>query len=163
MAHAYLSLGSNIEPEQNLRAAISELRAQFGMVVLSSVYRCAAIGFDGPDFLNMAAIIETTLPPIELNSWLHALEDRHGRCRDQPRFANRHLDIDIVLYDDLILNGPGHLELPRKELKHAFVLCPLAEIAPAVAHPVLHKTLAQLWSEFPVTSEPLQQLAAIIL
>ncbi|QBB72184.1 2-amino-4-hydroxy-6-hydroxymethyldihydropteridine diphosphokinase [Pseudolysobacter antarcticus] len=162
MPYAYLSLGSNIDPEKNLRAAILDLRAQFGAVVLSSLYRCRAIGFDGPDFLNMAAIIETTIPPVELNDWLHRLEDQHGRRRDQPRFASRTLDIDIVLYDDLILRGAGNLELPRKELKHAFVLCPLAEIAPLVLHPLLHKTLAQLWLEFDVTSEPLERLADIL-
>ncbi len=163
MAHAYLSLGSNIDPEKNLQAAIVDLRVQFGMVVLSSVYRCPAIGFDGPDFLNMAAIIETTMSPVDLNDWLHALEDRHGRRRDQPRFASRTLDIDIVLYDDLILRGAGNLELPRKELKHAFVLCPLAEIAPQLIHPLLQKPLAQLWSEFEMGSEPLQRVANGIL
>jgi len=161
MARAYLSLGSNIEPEKNLRAAIVDLRARFGAVVLSSLYRCPAIGFNGPDFLNMAAVIETTISPVELNSWLHALEDRHGRRRDQPRFASRTLDIDIVLYDDLILRGAGNLELPRKELKHAFVLCPLAEIAPLVSHPLSHKTLAQLWGEFPQAGEPLEMLGRI--
>ncbi len=163
MGRAYLSLGSNIDPEKNLCAAILDLRAQFGAVVLSSLYRCPAIGFDGADFLNMAAIIETTMPPVALNTWLHTLEDKHGRRRDQPRFASRTLDIDIVLYDDLILRGAGNLELPRNELKHAFVLCPLAEIAPLVLHPVLRKTLAQLWSEFPRASELLERLADIVV
>ncbi len=161
MARAYLSLGSNIDPEKNLRAAILDLRVQFGTIALSSLYRCPAIGFDGPDFLNMATIIETTISPVELNDWLHALEDRHGRRRDQPRFASRTLDIDIVLYDDLILRGAGNLELPRKELEHAFVLCPLAEIAPLVLHPQSRKTLAQLWEEFPQASEPLEMLGRI--
>jgi 2-amino-4-hydroxy-6-hydroxymethyldihydropteridine diphosphokinase len=162
MPRAYLSLGSNIDPEKNLRASILDLRAQFGTVVLSSLYRCPAIGFDGPDFLNMAAIIETTMLPVDLNGWLHVLEEQHGRRRDQPRFASRTLDIDIVLYDDLILRGAGNLELPRNELKHAFVLCPLAEIAPDVRHPMSHKTLAQLWNEFPQTSESLQRVDSIV-
>ena len=147
MNRAYLSLGSNLEPEKHLRAALAELRARFGDIVVSPVYRCRAVGFKGPDFLNLAVVIDTNLSPQALNDWLHALEDRHSRRRDVPRFSSRTLDIDIVLYDDVVMTGEGHLELPRPELKHAFVLKPLADIAPAAMHPVLHKTLAQLWSE----------------
>jgi 2-amino-4-hydroxy-6-hydroxymethyldihydropteridine diphosphokinase len=147
MSRAYLSLGSNLEPEKHLRAALAELRARFGDITVSPAYRCKAVGFDGPDFLNLAVAIDTDLEPVALNDWLHALEDRHGRRRDVPRFSSRTLDIDIVLYDDLVMTGEGHLELPRPELKHAFVLKPLADIAPTAMHPVLHKTLAQLWSE----------------
>ncbi len=136
MSRAYLSLGSNLDPEKHLRAALAELRARFGNVVVSPVYRFPAVGFDGPDFLNLAVAIDSDLDPLALNTWLHALEDRHGRRRDVPRFSSRTLDVDIVLYDDVVMNGPGHLELPRAELRHAFVLKPLADIAPQVVHPV---------------------------
>ncbi|MFT3790756.1 MAG: 2-amino-4-hydroxy-6-hydroxymethyldihydropteridine diphosphokinase [Rudaea sp.] len=149
MSRAYLSLGSNLEPEKHLRAALAELRARFGIIVVSPVYRCKAVGFDGPDFLNLAVAIDTDLEPAALDDWLHALEDRHGRRRDVPRFSSRTLDIDIVLYDDLVMRGEGHLELPRPELKHAFVLKPLADIAPAVREPCSGKTLAQLWLDHP--------------
>ncbi len=117
MTRVYLSLGSNLEPEKHLCAALSELRAKFGDIVISPVYRFAAVGFDGPDFLNLAVGIDTDLDPVALNDWLHALEDRQGRHRDVPRFSSRTLDIDIVLYGDLVLNGPNHLELPRAELE----------------------------------------------
>ncbi len=147
MSRARLSLGSNLEPEKHLRAALAELRVRFGDIVVSPVYRCQAVGFDGPDFLNLAVALDTDLAPAALNDWLHALEDRHGRRRDQPRFSSRTLDIDIVLYDDLVMSGAGHLELPRPELKHAFVLKPLADIAPEVVHPISGKTLAALWAE----------------
>ncbi|MBS0584430.1 MAG: 2-amino-4-hydroxy-6-hydroxymethyldihydropteridine diphosphokinase, partial [Proteobacteria bacterium] len=130
MSRAWLSLGSNLDPEKHLRAALAELRARFGEIVVSPVYRCKAVGFDGPNFLNLAVALDTDLSPQALNDWLHALEDRHGRRRDVPRFSSRTLDVDIVLYDDLVMKGEGHLELPRPELKHAFVLKPLADIAP---------------------------------
>jgi 2-amino-4-hydroxy-6-hydroxymethyldihydropteridine diphosphokinase len=155
MARVYLSLGSNQEPHRYLRAALDELRARFGALDVSPAYRSAAVGFDGPDFINLAVGLDTDLSPEALNDWLHALEDRHGRRRDVPRYADRTLDLDIVLYDDLVTQGAGHLDIPRKELKHAFVLKPLADIAPALRHPVSGRSMAQLWAEFPADSEPL--------
>ncbi|MHB8680140.1 MAG: 2-amino-4-hydroxy-6-hydroxymethyldihydropteridine diphosphokinase [Rudaea sp.] len=153
MTRAWLSLGSNLEPETNLRAALRELRARFGNIVVSSAYRFPAVGFDGPDFLNLAVGIDTDLSVVVLNDWLHALEDRHGRRRDVPRFSSRTLDVDIVLFGGEVLKGPGNLEIPRPELKYAFVLKPLADIAPDVLHPVLGKTLGQLWREFPAQKD----------
>jgi 2-amino-4-hydroxy-6-hydroxymethyldihydropteridine diphosphokinase len=155
MARAYLSLGSNQEPHRYLRAALDELRIRFGVLDVSPAYRSAAVGFDGADFINLAVGIDTDLSPAALNDWLHALEDRHGRRRDVPRYADRTLDVDIVLYDDLVTKGAGHLDIPRKELKHAFVLKPIADIAPALRHPVNGCTMAQLWADFPVEREPL--------
>jgi 2-amino-4-hydroxy-6-hydroxymethyldihydropteridine diphosphokinase len=145
MARAYLSLGSNVDPEAHLARAIEELRARFGPVVASGFLRTPAVGFEGPDFINAAAIVETDLGIVELDAWLHALEDAHGRRRDVPRFSDRPLDIDIVFYDDLVFRGPGNLQVPRPELQHAFVLGPLAEIAPGFRDPVTGRTLAELW------------------
>ena len=155
MARAYLSLGSNIEPQRYLRAALAELRQRFGELQVSPAYRSKSVGFDGPDFVNLAVGMETDLSPEALNEWLHALEDRHGRRRDVPRYADRTLDVDIVLYDDLVRRGEGHLDIPRKELKHAFVLRPIADIAPGLRHPIDGRTMAELWAAFPAESEPL--------
>jgi 2-amino-4-hydroxy-6-hydroxymethyldihydropteridine diphosphokinase len=146
MGRACLSLGSNIDAERHLRAAVSALRARFGEVVVSDAYVFPAVGFEGGDFLNAAAVIETDLDPPALNAWLHALEDAHGRDRSGPRFGDRTLDIDIVLFDDLVLDGPGHLRLPRDELRHAFVLKPLAEIAPDAVVPGMQRSLRALWA-----------------
>lgn len=146
MGRAYLSLGSNVEPARHLRAAIAALRERFGEVVVSPVYRTAAVGFAGDAFLNAAAVLESDLGPHALNDWLHALEDAHGRERGGPRFGPRTLDLDLVFYDDLSLEGPGHLQLPRAELRHAFVLKPLADIAPDYVHPRLGRPLAALWA-----------------
>ena len=146
---ACLSLGSNVAPERHLARAADALRARFGSVRLSRAYRTAAVGFTGGDFLNAAAVVETDLDPVALDAWLHALEDAHGRDRSGPRFGDRTLDIDLVLYDDLVLTGPGNLRLPRPELRHAFVLRPLAEIAPDRVEPASGRTLAQLWAASP--------------
>ncbi|WP_199099588.1 2-amino-4-hydroxy-6-hydroxymethyldihydropteridine diphosphokinase [Dyella sp. ASV21] len=155
MARVYLSLGSNLEPVRHLRAALDALRERFGTLSVSPAYRSKSVGFDGADFVNLAVGLDTELSPEDLNAWLHALEDQHGRRRDVPRFSDRTLDIDIVLYDDLVRQGAGHLDIPRKELRHAFVLKPMADIAPQLAHPVSGQTMATLWAAFPAESEPL--------
>lgn len=154
MSTAWLSLGSNLEPEANLLAAADALRARFGAVLFSPVYRTPSVGFDGPDFLNAAAAIDTDLDPFALNDWLHALEDAQGRRRGGERFSSRTLDIDIVLFDDRVLMGPGNLELPRPELRHAFVLKPLADIAPDYRLPTTGETLASLWAGHPDVQRP---------
>ena len=145
MTTALLSLGSNLQPQQHLHAAVEALRARFGDIRVSPAYRTAAVGFDGPAFLNNAVVIETDLPLDALDAWLHALEDAHGRDRSGPRFSDRTLDIDVVFYGDLIVEGPGRLRIPRPELKHAFVLKPLADIAPDFIDPVSGLDLATLW------------------
>ncbi|QNJ99853.1 2-amino-4-hydroxy-6-hydroxymethyldihydropteridine diphosphokinase [Dyella telluris] len=156
MARVYLSLGSNVEPLRYLNAALDELRARFGDLTVSPAYRSKSVGFDGTDFVNLAVGLDTELSPEALNDWLHALEDRHGRRRDVPRYSDRTLDVDIVLYDDLVRQGEGHLDIPRKELKHAFVLKPIMDIAPELVHPVNGQTMRALWAAFPAESEPLE-------
>lgn len=149
MTRAWLSLGSNMEPEKHLRAALAELRGRYGAIVVSPAYRTRAVGFEGPDFVNLAVGIDTDETPEALDEWLHVLEARLGRVRTGVRFASRTLDADIVLFGDRIVRGPGHLEVPRRELvEHAFVLKPLADIAPGAVHPQLGETIAELWRAF---------------
>src|SRR5690606_10972438 len=158
MHTAYLSLGSNLEPGRHLSAAVTALRQRFPGLVVSPVYSFPAVGYQGPDFLNAAAVLRTDLDAHALNAWLHALEDAHGRDRSGPRYSDRTLDIDIVLFDDLVAEGPGPatpasttpvLRVPRDELRHAFVLKPLADIAPDARHPVRDDTIAALWAAHP--------------
>jgi 2-amino-4-hydroxy-6-hydroxymethyldihydropteridine diphosphokinase len=155
MARVYLSLGSNVESQRYLAAAVSALREHFGDITVSPAYRSKAVGFAGADFVNLAVGLDTDLSPSALNDWLHALEDRHGRRRDVPRYSDRTLDLDIVFYDALITQGTGHLQIPRGELKHAFVLRPIADIAPDFRHPVSGLSMAELWAAFPAEREPL--------
>ena len=146
---AYLSLGSNIEPEVNIRSAMSALQTDFDGVSFSPAYRCPAVGFEGNDFINLAACVNTTLQPLELRHYLAELENRHLRDRSAPRWSSRTLDIDILLYDDLFLMSPV-LEIPRREiLTAAHVLKPLADLAPDLLHPVVHRTVALIWENFP--------------
>ena len=149
MTTVLLSLGSNLRPQHHLQAAVRVLRERFGQIAVSPAYRTPAVGFDGPDFLNNAVMLDTDLPLAELDDWLHAVEDAHGRDRSGPRFSDRTLDIDVVYYGDLVVEGPGHLRIPRPELKHAFVLKPLAEIAPEMVEPVSGRTLRALWAGHP--------------
>ncbi|MEO6064839.1 MAG: 2-amino-4-hydroxy-6-hydroxymethyldihydropteridine diphosphokinase [Lysobacterales bacterium] len=150
MARAWLSLGSNIQPRQHLAAALAELRARFGTLAESPWYRTRAVGFDGPDFFNLTVEMESDLGPLELAAWLHDVEAQHGRDRTQPRFANRTLDIDIVLYDDLVMEGSGPVRIPRDELGHAFVLRPLSDLVPDLVPPDGDpRTLSQRWCDLP--------------
>ncbi|WP_353085668.1 2-amino-4-hydroxy-6-hydroxymethyldihydropteridine diphosphokinase [Stenotrophomonas sp.] len=161
MITALLSLGSNLQPQKHLHAAVEALRARFRAIAVSPAYRTAAVGFDGPDFLNNAVAIQTDLPLQTLDDWLHALEDAHGRDRSGPRFSDRTLDIDVVFYGDLIVEGPGHLRIPRPELKHAFVLKPLADIAPEFRDPVSGLTLDALWRAHRQFGEPFETMELI--
>jgi 2-amino-4-hydroxy-6-hydroxymethyldihydropteridine diphosphokinase len=159
---AYLSLGSNENAQLHLQRAAAELRDQFEQVVFSTIYRTPALGFEGPDFLNAAAIIHATMGVIELDHWLHKLEDAHGRRRDVPRFSSRCIDIDIIFFDDLIFKGEKNLEIPRPELKHAFVLKPLVDIAPSYQDPVSKKTLLEIWQQHPEFKTPMQHEAWVL-
>ncbi|HET8764446.1 MAG TPA: 2-amino-4-hydroxy-6-hydroxymethyldihydropteridine diphosphokinase, partial [Rhodanobacter sp.] len=153
-SRAYLSLGSNLEPEANLAAAIAALRARFGDVVVSPVYRSPADGFRGPDFLNAIVGVDSDIHPFALDEWIHALEEAHGRDARDADYSNRPLDIDIIYFGELVLDGPGDFQLPRPELHHAFVLKPLADIAPDFVDPIRKQSLAQLWAAHPRHDDP---------
>ncbi|MEJ2535289.1 MAG: 2-amino-4-hydroxy-6-hydroxymethyldihydropteridine diphosphokinase [Gammaproteobacteria bacterium] len=158
MSHAWLGIGSNVDAERNVRAALAALRSEFGDLRLSPVYRSRAVGFDGDDFINLVARIETERSPEKLQEWLRELEDAHGRQRDVPKFSDRVLDVDILLYDDRVLDRPG-LQLPRPEiLTFAHVLRPLAELSPELRHPLDGRTMAQLWAASDLRSVALDPL-----
>lgn len=146
MSVAWLGLGSNVNAETHIRAGIAALEDTFGDVSLSPAYASTSVGFEGDDFINLVARVETDMHPLDLRQFLRNLEDRYGRQRDVPKFSDRSLDIDILFYDDLILLSPL-LEIPRAEiLKFAHVLKPLADLEPDLMHPSERRSIAEIWS-----------------
>lgn len=159
MTTAYLGLGSNQGAERNLGAAVKALRGTFGEVRLSPLYRSRAVGFEGDDFINFAAAIETGMDPMDLRAWLRELESRHGRRRDLPKFSDRTLDVDILMFGDLRSDDP-ELPLPRPEiLRFAHVLRPLAELAPDLVYPGREESLGELWARSELRSVPLEPVS----
>ena len=160
MSTAWLGLGSNVNAEANIRAGIEELRGEFKNITLSPTYASTAVGFDGDDFINLVARIETDMHPLELRHYLRNLEDRYGRKRDVAKFSDRSLDIDILLYDDLVLLSPV-LEIPRAEiLKFSHVLKPLADLEPDLVHPTELKPMSEIWETSGLNGDSLRALSS---
>ena len=155
MAQVYISIGSNIDREKNIASSMNALEKEFGEVQRSSIWRTAAVGFEGDSFYNLVVRLDTSLEPLEFSAVLRRIEDEHGRVRDGVKFGSRSLDLDLLLYDDLILDEPN-LKLPRSEImKYAFVLRPLAEIAGSKKHPVSGISFSNLWYQFDSSSQPM--------
>jgi 2-amino-4-hydroxy-6-hydroxymethyldihydropteridine diphosphokinase len=150
MNKAYLGLGTNLgDRKRNLREAIEQIEEHIGSVLKSSsVYETKPWGFDAEnDFLNMAAEVETGLSPTELLKKIFEIESKLGRERTQDRYSSRIIDIDILFYDDLIVDQKG-LKIPHRLIhERRFVLAPLCEIAPDLIHPMLKKTIIVLLEE----------------
>lgn len=162
MAAAFFSLGSNIQPRRNLRLGLRELESCLGRLTVSPVYQNRAAGFSGDDFLNLAVAAETDMAPQQIQEEIERIHRLAGRKRRKDKFSPRPLDIDLVLYDELVVDEPG-LKLPRKDvLEYSFVLGPLADIAPDVVHPVTGRTLGEHWAEFDHSSHPLTPLGDIV-
>lgn len=155
MSRVYVSIGSNIDRADHIRAGVAALRVRFRDLRLSTVYETKAVGFAGDDFYNLVACFDTERDVHQVASDLREIERAAGRERSAARFAARTLDLDLLLYDDLVLDEDG-IRLPRDEiLEYGFVLGPLAEIAPEVRHPVLGTPFGTLWERFPRTEDPL--------
>ena len=155
MALVYLSLGSNIDRERHIGAALDALGKHFGSLEISTVFESVAVGFEGDSFYNLVVGIHSGLAVGEIAKVLKHIEDCNGRDRSAPKFGPRSLDIDILTVDNLAGEIDG-IKLPRNEvLKNAFVLQPLAELAADMIHPLTNKTMGQHWQEFDKTSQEL--------
>lgn len=148
MERVYVSIGTNVDRDANLRGGLGALRDRFGPLAVSTIYECPAVGFEGEDFLNGVAGFDCDEPIAEVHAALRAIEDRFGRDRSQPKYSPRTLDLDLLLYGDVVLRD-GALVLPRPEIeKVAFVLGPLAELVGDRPHPVHGEPFTALWARF---------------
>ncbi len=151
MPRGYISIGSNIDKDKNIPASLQALEHHFGELTISSIYESEPVGFTGDTFYNLVVGFNSELGVKEVAKLLRKIELDHGRTRDSQKFSARTLDLDLILYDNLILND-GRLQIPRDEIdRYAFVLEPLAEIAPDLKHPISRLTYAELWENFDKT------------
>ncbi|MGD2073430.1 MAG: 2-amino-4-hydroxy-6-hydroxymethyldihydropteridine diphosphokinase [Gammaproteobacteria bacterium] len=155
MARVFVSIGSNIDRERNVAAALERLGGAFGALEQSTVYETEAVGFEGDPFYNLVVGFDTDLGPREVADLLHRIEDEQERERHGARFGARTLDLDLLLYDELVLDE-ADLRLPRPEiLEYAFVLRPLAEIAGERIHPLTGASFAAMWDAFDPKAQPM--------
>jgi len=162
MAQIYISLGSNINREHYVKQGLLSLAKVFELpfeqLTLSSLFESKAVGFDGAAFYNMVIGIKCTQSVEEVASMLRAIEFSHGRDHNAKKFSPRSLDLDLLLFDDLIINEPA--QLPRDEIiTNAFVLWPLSQVAPELTHPIVKQTYRDLWQGYNKTSQQLSIVA----
>ena len=158
MTRVYLSVGSNIEREHNIRSSVNELEKRFSPLTLSSVYLSQAVGFEGEDFYNMVVGFDTTLSLDDIHDHLRRIESAHGRRRGMEKFSARSLDIDLLLFGDKVQHDKG-FDIPLSEIEQcAFVLLPLSEIAADLVHPETGQTISTMWQNFKDKDQTIQKI-----
>ena len=144
----FVAAGSNVEPEKNLERACAEIAHTWPDAIFSRAWRNAAVGFEGPDFINLVVGFSAAQPLHFVIEKLRGIETNCGRPRYAPKWASRSMDLDVLLFGDLVEKTTDYT-LPRPDLlKRPYMLGPLAEIAPDFPHPTAHKTIGELWAEF---------------
>ncbi len=155
MNTVFVSVGSNIEREKNIRLGVDALRDCYGVLQLSSVYQSRAVGFAGNDFYNMVLSFECDHPVAAVAATLREIEVRYGRVRCCEKFSPRTLDLDILLFGDEDYRSEG-VDIPRAEIEtNAHVLQPLAELVPKQSHPFSGLSYQQLWQQFKAPEQSL--------
>ena len=146
MVCVVISVGTNIDRENNLKAALAVLRHSYGALQMSPVYSNPAIGFAGPEFYNLVVSFETTQTAKEVTNFLHGVEASQGRIRQGDQLGSRELDLDLLLYGDQVLHGEG-IDVPRGEIhEQPYVLMPLSWLLPNDRHPVTQERYAAMWT-----------------
>ncbi len=162
MAIIYISLGSNVERTRHVKCGLKALANTFNLpfnaLTLSSLFESEAVGFSGNAFYNMVIGINTQCNVQQVADKLRRIEINYGRSAKAKKFSPRTLDLDLLLYDDLVIDSPA--QLPRDEIsKNAFVLWPLSEVAPKLIHPTLQQDYQTLWRNYDQTSQQLKIVA----
>jgi 2-amino-4-hydroxy-6-hydroxymethyldihydropteridine diphosphokinase len=148
LPRVYLSIGSNIDREHNIRGAVRELSAQYGPLILSPVYESRAVGFAGENFYNLVTGFDTGESIESIKEALTRIESRFGRTRRENRYSPRTLDLDLLLYGDVVRHDE-RVKLPHPDIqRYAFVLRPLADIAPGGRHPETGLVYQKMWEQF---------------
>jgi 2-amino-4-hydroxy-6-hydroxymethyldihydropteridine diphosphokinase len=148
MTDVYVAAGSNVDAIRHLQLALRELKQLYPHLKVSPAYRNKAVGFDGEDFVNLVVGFQTELAPAQVREQLQRVEALCGRAPDAAKWAPRSMDLDILLYGDAVSSEPG-LVFPRPDLtRRPYMLKPMADIAPQVVHPVLGRTMRELWESF---------------
>ena len=159
MADVYVAAGSTVRPRENLRRAIAALAAEFPGLVASRAWSNTAAGFDGADFINLVVKFPSDRPVAALLERLKAVERAGGREPGAPKWGPRTLDLDLLLYGELTGRYAG-ATLPHPDIAtRAWVLGPLAELAPELRHPVSGIPIADLWCGFDRGAHPLREIA----
>jgi len=155
MPRVHVSVGSNVDRERSVRGGVADLAERFSALSLSQVYDCPAVGFKGHAFLNLVAAFDCDLDLEALNAELKEIEANNGRVRGSKKFSDRTLDIDVLLYGDLIRHE-GRIDVPRYEIRrYAFVLRPLSEMIPERLHPELKLSFREMWENFDDSAQPM--------
>lgn len=158
MTRVYVAIGGNVEPERWFPLAARELRRRFPGAHFSSCYRNPAFGFVGADFHNAVAGFDTEATVEQVLAHCHDIEALCGRQRDDPKWAPRVMDIDLLLYGERVADTAAY-RLPRPDLlRRCYMLRPLAEIAGGLYHPLSGREIADHWRELarePHSLEPL--------
>jgi 2-amino-4-hydroxy-6-hydroxymethyldihydropteridine diphosphokinase len=158
VAQVCISIGSNVDAEHNVLEALRRLQEQFGELRISPVYRTAAVGFDGDDFLNLAVCLQSGDDVHAVAHILKDIEDAMGRDRSQPKFSARTIDLDLLLYNNLVLDD-GEVQVPRAEiLQHAFVLKPLSDLLGNEIHPVTGRSFTELWGTMESAAKGIEKI-----
>ena len=148
MARVYISIGSNIDKEKNIPSSVKALQDHFGKMDISNVYETKAVGFEGDDFHNLVVGFDCDDTPLEISQVLKQIEADHDRVRDKEQFVSRTLDLDQLLYGDLVMQMDG-VNVPHPDiLRYNFVLRPLAELAGDTVHPEEEVTIGELWEQY---------------
>ena len=156
MSQVFIGMGSSIDRLENINAGIAALKTAFTGIRVSPLYESEAVGFVGGNFYNLVVELQTNLTPEMLIAQLKKIEVELGRAKKALKFAPRSIDLDLLLYDQCI---DQTINLPRAEItKNAFVLKPLADLAPQLKHPVLNKTYQILWDNYPQEKQKLWEI-----